>query len=66
MKNPTLISALIYLGISIILGIIFFLVTGVGNYTMVERIGGAFWIFLLMTIILMPIVIPRIKKRFQG
>ncbi len=64
MKNPSLISALIYFGISIIVAVIFFFGTGIRNYTLVERAGGALWVFLLATIILMPIVIPRVKKRF--
>ncbi len=64
MKNPGVISAFIYLGISIIVAVIFFFGTGIGNYTLVERTGGAFWVFLLAMIILMPIVIPRVKKRF--
>lgn len=66
MKKPCVISALIYLGISIIAGILFFIGTIAGSYTIVERIGGSIWVFLLLTIILMPIVIPKVKKKYTG
>ncbi len=65
MKRPGVISAIIYLGTSIILGALFFVGTFAGSYTIVERVGGAFWVFLLSTIILMPIVIPRVKRKFS-
>ncbi len=57
------ISAFIYLGIAFLAAGIFLIITLVGNYTWVARIGGAAWIFLLATIILMPIVIPAMRKR---
>ena len=66
MKKTGTISAIIYLGIAILLGILFFVGTFTGNYTLIERIGGAFWVFLLSTIILMPIVIPWIKRKFTA
>jgi len=65
MKRPGVISAIIYLGTSIILGVLFFVGTLAGSYTLVERVGGAFWVFLLATIILMPVVIPRVKKKLS-
>lgn len=65
MKRPGIISAIIYLGISLIAGIAFFTGTLAGNYTLVERIGGSVWVFLLLTIILMPVIIPRIKKKYS-
>jgi hypothetical protein len=64
MKNPGVISAIIYLGIAVITAGLFFAGTLAGGYSLVEMIGGAFWVFLLSTIILMPIVIPRVKKKF--
>jgi hypothetical protein len=66
MKRPGIISALIYFGISIVAGVLFFVGSLAGNYSIVERVGGSIWVFILATIILMPIVIPRIKKRFTG
>lgn len=68
MKGPTVIkvySALIYFGVSILIAAGFILVTLSGNYTWVDRIGGAFWLFILITIALMPIVIPAVKKRME-
>ncbi|MDO8579103.1 MAG: hypothetical protein Q7R50_08015 [Dehalococcoidales bacterium] len=63
MKNIALQSALIYTGISLVAAVIFFLATLPGNYTAVERLGGSTWVFILAMIILMPVVIPMVKKR---
>jgi hypothetical protein len=63
MKNVNTLSAVIYLGISLLGGGLFLLSTMSGSYTAVERFGGAGWVFFLSTIILMPIVIPMVKKR---
>lgn len=68
MKGATVIkvySAAIYLGISILAAALFILVTLAGDYTWVDRIGGAFWLFILLTIALMPVVIPAVKKRME-
>jgi hypothetical protein len=65
MKNVTLTSALIYTGGSVAAAALFVLGTLPGNYTMVERFGGAFWVFLLCMIILMPIVIPAVRRRIR-
>ncbi len=64
MKKSSILSAVIYFGIAVIAGGIFYSGTLAGNYTFIERIGGAVWVFLLSTIILMPIIIPFVKKRF--
>jgi len=61
--RPELVSAFIYLSVSLVASGIFLAVTIVGDYTWVARAGGAVWIFLLATIILMPIVIPAVRKR---
>ena len=37
---------------------------GVEGLTIVERIGGAAWVYLLAIIVLMPIVIPWAKKKY--
>jgi hypothetical protein len=63
MKNPNLISAIIYTGISLALAGLFIVATSGGQYTPVDRFGGAAWVFLLCMIILMPMVIPLIKKK---
>ncbi|MBI2305386.1 MAG: hypothetical protein HYU86_11655 [Chloroflexi bacterium] len=61
--KSSIISAAIYLGISLTAALIFLGVTLMGNYTWVARIGGSLWIFLLSNIVLMPVVIPWVKKR---
>ena len=63
MKNLALQSALIYTGISFAAAVIFFLAALPGKYTAVERLGGGAWVFILSMIILMPVVIPMVKKR---
>ncbi len=64
MKSVGLISAVIYTSISVLAAGLFLLVTTLaGEYTLVERIGGVGWVFLLSMIILMPIITPLVKKR---
>jgi predicted transporter len=64
-QNAAFISALFYLGAAIIAGAAFFIVTSISGFDMVARIGGAIWVFVLATIVLMPIVIPRVKRKYQ-
>ena len=63
MNKINVISAAFYLGIALIISGIFLLSSLRGTYTVVEKIGGAIWVFILSTIILMPIVIPIVKRR---
>ncbi|MDD5168260.1 MAG: hypothetical protein PHN75_05545 [Syntrophales bacterium] len=65
MKNATLLSAIIYTGLSLLAAGLFILVTMGSTYTLVDRFGGAAWVFLLCMIILMPVIIPLIKKKLQ-
>ena len=59
-------SALIYIPISLGLGLLFFLAsTLTGSYPLVARLGGTVWVALLSLIVSMPIVISRVKKRWQ-
>lgn len=66
MKNVGLVSAVIYTGISLLAAGIFLVATIQGKYTIVERLGGTGWVFLLSMIILMPIVTPLVKKKIGG
>jgi Na+/melibiose symporter-like transporter len=51
-------------GASFAVALVFWLVTTfTGDYPHVARWGGAAWIFLLVMIVLMPVVIPRMKRR---
>ncbi len=63
MKSIDFISAVIYTGISLAMAGLFLVATLMGEYTLVERIGGGGWVFLLSMIILMPIITPLVKKR---
>ena len=63
MKNVGLVSAVIYTGASMVIAAIFLLATLARTYTLVERVGGTLWVFILSMIILMPIVTPRVKKK---
>ena len=65
MKSIGFISAVIYTGISVLAAGLFLLATMAGEYTLVERIGGTLWVFLLSMIILMPIITPMVKKRLR-
>lgn len=63
MKNVGLVSAITYTGISLVAAGLFGVATLPGKYTLVERLGGAGWVFLLSMIILMPIITPLVKKK---
>jgi hypothetical protein len=63
MKSVGFISAVIYTSISLAVAGLFLVATLAGEYTLVERIGGAGWVFLLSMIILMPIITPIVKKK---
>jgi hypothetical protein len=63
MKNSDLISALIYTGISLLAAGLFIVATLSTQYSNVDRFGGATWVFILCMIILMPVIIPAVKKR---
>jgi len=57
-------AALWYGGISLVASIVFWAVTTfTGSYPAVARYGGSVWVFALVMIVLMPIVIPRIRRR---
>jgi hypothetical protein len=63
MKSVGLVSAVFYLGISLAAAGLFILAATPSTHTPVERIGGAAWVFFLSVIILMPVVIPIVKRR---
>lgn len=66
MKNVGLLSAIIYTGGSLVIAGLFILATLPGQYSDVERFGGAAWVFLLCMIILMPMVIPLVRKKLRS
>ncbi len=63
MKNTSKLSAIIYTSLSLLAAALFILATLGGEYTIVERAGGALWVFALAMIILMPLVTGAVKKR---
>ena len=58
-------AMLIYTTLSLVVAFFFLIMTLVnGNtYSIVARVGGMIWVFILSMIIFMPIVIPAVKKR---
>ena len=63
MVSAAQLSAAIYVGVSCLAGLTFFLLTLAGGYSWVACIGGAVWVFALCMIILMPTVTPWIRER---
>ena len=63
MKSVGFISVVISAAISVTAAGLFLVGTLAGEYTLVERIGGAGWVLLLSMIILMPVVTPIVKRR---
>lgn len=59
-------SAFIYIPISLGAAILFLIAaTFTGSYPIVARIGGTVWVGLLSLIVSMPLVISRVKQRYQ-
>ena len=66
-SRAALLGGFIYTGLSLAAATAFLLVTVLtGDYGWVARLGGAVWLFVLSMIILMPVVIPRVKRRVAG
>ncbi len=64
-QNVSLISAVLYIGLSLVISFVFFAVSLLGDYAWVARAGGSAWVFILSMIVLMPLVIPNVKKRMH-
>jgi len=63
MARATLLSALTYTSVALAAAGVFLAVTlSTGDYRWVARVGGACWVFFLSMIILMPVVIPWMKR----
>jgi hypothetical protein len=57
-------SACIYLPLSVGAALLFLLAASLtGDYTLVARIGGAFWVGLLTLIVTTPLVTTWVKER---
>ena len=65
--NPGKTSAVIDGTVAIAAAAVFLAVTSfAGDYTWVARLGGAGWVFLLSMIILMPTVMPWLKRKLTA
>lgn len=65
--RPDRAALFMYCGMSVIGAIVFWLVTTfTGSYPAVARYGGAAWVFLLLMIVLMPLIIPRVRRRARA
>jgi len=63
-KDAGKLSAVLYTAVSLAAALAFFLVTLLsGDYTWVARLGGAAWVFGLSMIILMPTLMPLLRRR---
>jgi putative copper export protein len=58
-------AAALYTGLSLLVGLAFFLATLFGDYDWVARIGGAVWVSALCMIILMPTITPWVRERMN-
>lgn len=56
-------SALIYTSISVVVAGTFLVITLLGNYDWMTRLGGTAWVFMLCMIILMPLTTQWVKRR---
>jgi hypothetical protein len=66
-QRAAYISALVNMAVSLLGALAFLAATTLrGDYDWVARLGGAGWVFLLLTIILMPTVTPWVKRRLGG
>lgn len=66
-RKIALTSAMIYVSISVVAALLFFLLaTLAGSYTDVARFGGAIWVMLLSFIVTMPLVISSVKRRMKA
>jgi hypothetical protein len=64
-KRIGLIGGITYTSIASIIAGVFLLITSVGDYTWVARLGGTAWVFILAMIILMPLVISYYRKKYR-
>lgn len=61
-------AAVIYTAISLGAVLLFVALTFLTGktYTVVARVGGAVWVFILTLIVTMPIVIPKVKNKLMA
>lgn len=60
------ISAVIYTTAAVTASGVFLTITLDGDYDWTARVGGALWVFLLSMIVLMPLVMTLVKKKYRN
>lgn len=66
-RNPSAAAAVVYLGASLLAAAAFVAVATLnGEASWSSRLIGAAWVFLLSTIVLMPVAIPWVRNRAEG
>jgi uncharacterized membrane protein YagU involved in acid resistance len=61
------VAAVLYLGLSLLAAFVFVALAALkGETSWSARLIGGVWVFFLTTIILMPVVIPWVRKHAEG
>ncbi len=64
--TPGLLGFLVCLVLALAAGGLFLGITLAGDYNWVARLGGSAWVAMLSLIVLLPLVIPWMKRRQGG
>ncbi len=67
LRSPSALAAALYLGLSALAALAFVaLATLKGETSWAARAIGAVWVFLLTNVVLMPVVIPWVRRSTEG
>lgn len=58
-------SAFIYLPVTLGAALLFWLAASLGDYSLVARIGGTVWVWLLTLIVTMPLITAQVKRQIR-
>ncbi len=66
-RKASTVAAVLYLGLSLLAALAFVVLAALkGETSWSARLLGGVWVFFLSAIILMPVVIPWVRKRAEG
>jgi len=66
-RKASTLAAVLYLGLSLLAASAFMALAALkGETSWSARLIGGAWVFFLTTIVLMPVVIPWVRKRAEG
>jgi len=66
-RKASTLAAVLYLGLSLLAALAFVVLAALkGETSWSARLIGGVWVFFLTTIVLMPVVIPWVRKRAEG